>query len=163
MSSDTLWAIRRDNAGDLWAGSDRGINRLQIGADGKAQWRAWTERDVVNGNKVRCVATARDGYIWTGSSPGGVTKLDPRTGVVARYGPRDGITNDRITALKLDGQGGVWLGTRGGIFHGSKSGGRLRFQRVDLPLSDPDEILYDAVVGHQGVWWLGGDRGLIRS
>jgi signal transduction histidine kinase/ActR/RegA family two-component response regulator len=82
---------------------------------------------------------------------------------VARYGARDGITNDRITALKLDGRGGVWLGTRGGIFHGSQDGGRLRFQRVELPLADPNEILYDAVIDRQGTWWLCGNRGLIRN
>jgi len=162
LSSDSIWAIRRDKAGDLWAGTDLGINRLHIGADGKPQWRAWTERDGVNGNKVRSVITAEDGSIWTGSSPGGVTKLNPRTGVVAGYGAADGITNDRITALKLDGRGGVWVGTRGGIFHGSKSGGRLRFQRLDLPLGDPNEIVYDGVLDRQGAWWLCGNRGLIR-
>src|SRR5260221_730016 len=162
LSSDTIWAMRRDQAGDLWAGSDLGINRMHIGADGKPQWRSWTERDGVNGNKVRSVATAQDGSIWTGSSPGGITKLDPRTGVVARYGEADGITNDRITALKLDGRGGVWVGTRGGIFHGSKNGRSLRFQRVELPHSDPNEILYDGVADNQGAWWLCGNRGLVR-
>src|SRR4029077_9146054 len=115
LSSDTIWGIRRDRAGDLWVGTDFGINRLHVGADGRATWRAWTEREGINGNKVRYVSTDDDGFVWTGSSPGGVTRLNPRTGVVTKYGAREGLTNDRITAMRLDNRGGVWVGTRDGI------------------------------------------------
>jgi ligand-binding sensor domain-containing protein len=118
LSSDTIWAMRRDANHDLWVGTDRGVNRLHIGADGKPNWSAWTERQGVNGNKVRCVLEGKDGIIWTGSSPGGVSRLDPKTGAVISYGARDGITNDRVTKLSLDDSGELWVGTRGGVFHG---------------------------------------------
>jgi len=160
LTNDTIWAIRRDANRDLWVGTDLGLNRLHIGAEGKPNWRAWTERDGINGNKVRCVLEDQGGIIWTGSSPGGVSRLDPNTGAVTTYGARDGITNDRITKLKLDSQGGLWVGTRGGVFHGVAQGRRMHFQRVELPLSTPNEIFFDAMVDRQGRWWFCGSRGL---
>lgn len=160
LTNDTIWAIRRDANKDLWVGTDLGLNRLHIGADGKPTWRAWTEREGINGNKVRNVLEGPDGIIWTGSSPGGVSRLDTKTGAVTSYGARNGITNDRITKLRLDSKGGLWVGTRGGIFHGVLEGRRMRFQRVELPLSSPDEIFFDAMVDRQGRWWFCGSRGL---
>ncbi len=160
LSSDTIWAIRRDANRDLWVGTDLGLNRMHIGVDGKPHWRAWTERQGVNGNKVRCVLEGEGGIIWTGSSPGGLSRLDPKTGAITKYGARDGITNDRVTKLKLDGRGGLWVGTRGGIFHGVSHGRRLHFERVQLPLSTPDEIFFDALADRQGRWWLCGSHGL---
>ena len=160
LSNDTIWAMRRDAKGDLWVGTDLGLNRLHIGADGKPNWRVWTERQGVNGNKVRCVMEAGDGTIWTGSSPGGVSRLDPKTGAITSYGARDGITNDRVTKLKLDEIGGLWVGTRGGIFHGIIQGRRMHFARVQLPSSTPDEIFFDGMADRQGRFWLCGSRGL---
>jgi len=162
LSSDTIWGMQRDRAGDLWVGTDYGLNRLHIGSDGRPNWRSWTERDGLNGNKVRYVVTDPDGDIWTGSSPGGVSRLNPRTGKVARYGASDGLANDRVTALRLDGRGGVWVGTRGGIFHGIRKGGALHFDRVEVPWSDPNEIFFDSRMDRQGRSWLCGSRGLIR-
>lgn len=160
LTNDTIWAIRRDANRDLWVGTDLGLNRLHISAEGKPSWRAWTEREGIKGNKVRCVLEGEDGVIWTGSSPGGVSRLDPGTGAVTTFGARDGITNDRITKLKLDSKGGLWVGTRGGVFHGVAEGRRMRFQRVELPLSTPDEIFFDAMVDREGRWWFCGSRGL---
>jgi signal transduction histidine kinase/streptogramin lyase len=160
LSSDTVWAILRDANRDLWIGTDMGLNRLHIGADSKPNWRAWTERQGMNGNKVRCVLEGEGGIIWTGSSPGGVSSLDPKTGAVTSYGARDGIANDRVTKLKRDGRGGLWVGTRGGIFHGTPHASRLHFERVQLPLSSPDEIFFDGLADRQGRWWLCGSRGL---
>jgi len=160
LSNDTIWAMRRDAKGDLWVGTDLGVNRLHIGADGKPNWHAWTERDGMDGNKVRCVLEGKDGIIWTGSTPGGVSRLDPKTGTITSYGARDGITNDRVTKLKLDNRGGLWVGTRGGIFHGVAEGRRMHFERVQLPSSTPDEIFFDGMADRQGRFWLGGTRGL---
>ncbi len=160
LTNDTIWAIRRDANRDLWLGTDLGLNRLRISAEGKPSLRAWTEREGINGNKVRCVLEGEGGVIWTGSSPGGVSRLDPNTGAVTTYGARDGITNDRVTKLKLDNKGGLWVGTRGGVFHGVPEGRRMRFQRVELPMSTPGEIFFDAMVDRQGRWWFCGSRGL---
>jgi len=161
LSSDIIWAIRRDKAGDLWVGTNLGLNRLHIGADGKPHWRAWTEREGLNGNKCRYVVPDTDGSIWTGSSPGGVSRLNPRTGVIIRYGAREGLANDRVTALRLDHRGGAWVATRNGVYRGTPHGGRLRFERVELPFIDPNEIFFDGLLDRQGRWWLCGSRGLV--
>jgi signal transduction histidine kinase/streptogramin lyase/ActR/RegA family two-component response regulator len=135
---------------------------MHRGADGRATWRAWTEHEGLNGNKVRHVIVGPDGAIWTGSSPGGVTRLDPRTGAMIRYGASDGIENDRITALQLDKQGGLWVATRAGTYRSRRSGNTLHFERTELPFSDPGEIFFDSLLDREGRWWLCGSRGLVR-
>jgi len=160
LTNDSIWGLDQDSNGDLWVGTDLGLNELHLNPNGIPAWRAWTERQGINGNKVRCVLVAKDGFVWTGSSPGGVTRLDPHTGATIRYGAGDGLANDRITKLKLDDHGGIWVGTRGGIFHGTPRGARLHFDRVELPLSDPGEIFFDVMADKEGRSWLCGSRGL---
>jgi signal transduction histidine kinase/ActR/RegA family two-component response regulator/streptogramin lyase len=135
---------------------------LHIRPDGRPNWRTWTEREGLNGNKVRYVLNDADGAIWTGSSPGGVTRLDPRTGAIVRYGAKEGLGNNRITAMRLDGRGGIWVATRGGVFHGVPGQGTLHFEHVALPLSDPSEVFFDSLLDRQGRWWFCGSRGLLR-
>ena len=162
LSSDTIWGMKRDRAGDLWVGTDIGVNRLHIGPDGHATWRAWTEREGVNGNKVRYVAIDKDDVVWTGSSPGGVTRLNPKTGAIARYGLREGLTNDRIMALRLDGRGGIWVATRGGLFHGAPRGRTMHFDLIQLKAADGNEIFYDSLNDSHGHAWICGSRGILR-
>jgi ligand-binding sensor domain-containing protein len=92
-------AIHRDASGVLWVGTEDGLHRRS--RDGK-RWSHWTEKEGLAGKKVRAIASSSDGALWIGSSPGGVTRLDPRTRATRRYplGSRPG--QDWIWQLKMD-------------------------------------------------------------
>jgi signal transduction histidine kinase/ligand-binding sensor domain-containing protein/ActR/RegA family two-component response regulator len=159
LSNDSVWAVRRDPWGGLWVATDYGLNWRPRG---QKTWRLWTARQGLAGNKVRALEITRDGIVWAASDPGGVTRLDPRTGAVQRYGLKEGLGNDRVLTLAVDEAGCVWAGTRRGLFRSSGSGPRLRFERQFPPGTDDNEIFFTLRTAQAGGVWVAGSRGLAR-
>jgi len=159
LSNDVVWAIRRDPWGGLWVATDYGLNWRRAG---QKQWRVWTQREGLAGNKVRALEITSDGIVWAASDPGGVTRLDPRTGALRRYGAESGLTNDRVLTLAVDEAGRVWAGTRRGLFRSTGPGPRLRFERQFPPGTDENEIIFTLCQAYGGGVWVAGSRGLAR-
>jgi signal transduction histidine kinase/ligand-binding sensor domain-containing protein/ActR/RegA family two-component response regulator len=157
LSSDIIWGIDRDRQGRVWVATDQGLNRLVGG-----RWKAWTEDQGLGGNRVRAVLAAPDGSVWTGSNPGGITRLDPATGRMQRFGAESGLTHDRVFRLTLDRENRIWVSTRAGLFRSTPLHGRVRFQRQGMPGSDPAEMVFQALNDSHGRLWVASSRGLAR-
>ncbi|MBI3698180.1 MAG: response regulator [Acidobacteria bacterium] len=157
LSSETVWAIRRDATGALWVGTGNGLNRQ---SRGRNDWKRWTEREGLGGGQVRALVVSQDGAIWTGSNPGGVSRLDPRTGLIRRYGPKSGLAGDRIYGLLLDAENRLWVSTRSGLFRSTPIHRPLWFERQILPLTDENEMFFQTLLDHQGRLWVAASRGL---
>ena len=159
LSNDVVWAIRRDPWGGLWVATDYGLNWRPAR---QKRWRVWTVRQGLAGNKVRALEITPDGVVWAAGDPGGVTRLDPRTGAVHRYGAESGLTNDRVVTIAVDEHGRVWAGTRRGLFRSTGPGPRLRFERQFPPGTDDNEIIFTLREAYGGGVWVAGSRGLAR-
>ncbi|MGC8794949.1 MAG: two-component regulator propeller domain-containing protein, partial [Bryobacteraceae bacterium] len=159
LSNNSIWAIRRDCEGGLWVATDYGLNWRPAGRN---LWRCWTARDGLASNKVRDLELGRDGTVWAASDPGGVSRLEPRTGRVRKYGAREGLGNDRVLTLTLDETERLWAGTRRGLFRSTSPGPDLRFERQWPPGTDDNEIFFGVRPAHGGGVWVAGSRGLAR-
>ncbi len=158
LSSSSIWAVRRDRSGGLWIAADFGLNMRRPGKP----WRVWTVKDGLAGNKVRALEIGPDGIIWAGSDPGGVTRLNPATGSVVRYGRWSGLLDDRVITLAPDRENRVWAGTRRGLFRSRGQGAELRFERQFPPGTDDNEIIFTLRASREGGVWVAGSRGLAR-
>ncbi|MEK7406225.1 MAG: two-component regulator propeller domain-containing protein, partial [Acidobacteriota bacterium] len=159
LGSSSTWAILRDASGTLWAGSDYGVNAL---ARGSRTWRTWTTREGLGGNKVRAVEVADGGSVWVGGDPGGISRLNPHTGAVRRYGAESGLLDDRVMCLAVDREQRLWAGTRRGLYRSHGSGAALRFERQLPPLTDDNELFFTLRTSQGGGVWVAGSRGLAR-
>jgi len=157
LSNSSVWAVRRDPSGGLWIATDYGLNQLR---PGEKRWRVWTERQGLAGNKVRAVEIGPDGIVWAASDPGGVTRLDPRSGVTRCYRAESGLQDIRVITLAIDEAYRVWAGTRRGLFRSSGPGERLRFERMLPPGTDENEIFFTLREAKGGGVWIAGSRGL---
>lgn len=157
LSSNSVWAVRRDRAGGLWVATDYGLNWRPVG---QRRWRIWTSREGLAGNRVRDLEIDREGFVWVASDPGGITRLDPRTGALRRYGPADGLEDDRVLSLALGRKGCVWAGTRRGLFRGERVAGIMRFRRMHPPGTDDNEAFFTVTSSYDGGIWAAGSRGL---
>ncbi len=163
LSSDTVWAIRRDASGAVWVGTDNGLNRMNpLAAAGRSAWRAFTERDGLGGNRVRVVVLGPDGAVWTGSAPGGVSRLDPKTGKAQHYNIGSRLTNQRISALLFDSENRLWVASRNALFRSTPVGSSLRFEKQVLPGTDENEIFFQCFLDRQNRLWVAASRGLAR-
>jgi signal transduction histidine kinase/ligand-binding sensor domain-containing protein/ActR/RegA family two-component response regulator len=163
LSGEHIWGMTRDRRGDLWVTTDKGVNQLRREpGTGKALWRAWTEKEGIAGNKTRAIALAADGAVWVGSSPGGISRIDPIRGGVRRFWLPKGPANDRIWNLAFDRAGTLWVSTRGGLFFAKPGTGHTSFERQQLPLGDAGEMVVAALEDQRARLWVAGTRGLAR-
>ncbi|MBM3747782.1 MAG: response regulator [Acidobacteria bacterium] len=159
LSNGAIWHIRRDGSGTLWVGTDYGLNSM---APGEARWRHWTQQQGLPGNKVRALEIDQEGAVWVGNDPGGVSRLDPRTGAIRRYGAESGLENDRVFNLLLDAEDRLWVGTRRGLYRSTGLEARLSFERQQPPGTDGNERFLDLLRDTQGRVWVAGSLGLAR-
>jgi len=157
LSGEHIWGITRDRRGDLWVATDHGVNQFHGGT-----WRAWTEKDGIAGNKTRAMTLGPDGAIWVGSSPGGVSRIDPISGRTRRFWLPTGPANDRIWNVMFDRAGTLWVASRGGLFFAEVRNGYATFTRQTLPGGDAEEMIAATLEDRHGRLWVGGTRGLAR-
>ncbi len=152
----TLYAARN---GALWIGTQRGFGRLehgrfefhQLGAGGLAGY-------------VSAFAEDAAGDIWIGTVGMGVLRW--HDGRLERFDRRDGLSRDQVTSLLIDGEGSLWIGTRGGLDRLRRGAVATFTPRNGGPaFADPGALLWDPrgrfviagattglVAGHPGAW-----------
>jgi signal transduction histidine kinase/ligand-binding sensor domain-containing protein/CheY-like chemotaxis protein len=156
LSSESAWGIRRDRAGVLWSVSDAGVSRFNQAR------RRWEELKVKGLASVQTssLTPAPDGSLWV-SQPTGALQVDLRRGVARAYGRESGLENPWVTSIVLDSQERVWIGTAGGLLR-SVSGGRIRFERQQLPPASRPDLIYTILVDRKGRIWAGSSNGVLR-
>ncbi len=161
LSGEHVWNITRDLQGSLWVATETGLSQLYAGPrKGRRFGRTWTERDGLFSSKTRAMTLAPDGAVWTGASPGGLTRIDPVSGVVQRYLLPPGPGNDRIWHLGFDRAGTLWVSARGGLFFSKSDRGVISFDKQPLPLADATETISHTFEDREGRLWVAGERGL---
>ena len=157
LPSDLIWSIRRDREGALWVGTSRGLARLA----GEKPARTWTRKDGLGGDNVRWLGETFDGAMWAVLKPGGVARIDPRSGRVRRLGEANGLRGGISHRGLVDHLGRLWIATASGIFRNDRPEASDRFRRIDQP-----ELLehgaWAFAEDKQGTVWITSPDGLWR-
>lgn len=163
-----LWA---DDAGSIWVGLKPGLERL----DGRTG-RVSRYLGSASGNKdpgetsVLAVTGDARGRIWVGTETGGLARLDPGTGTLARYrhDPRDpnSLSNNKVNALRADpGSPDIlWVGTHQGLNRFDTRTGRwVRYLNDPLEAHSLSGSIITAICPDRaGFLWVGTRWGLNR-
>lgn len=161
LSHEVLWTVARQKAGAgpgaLWAGTEQGLNRI----DPSGSIRIFTERDGLGGNTVNALEAGRDGSLWVGSWPGGVTRFLP-DGKARHYAAEDAPPDQfRIAAIHERPDGEIWVGAANGLYRLAAGSSSTRLERVSLAKERPDGVRGFAEDA-QGVLWAASRQGLLR-
>ncbi len=95
-------AVWEDRDGNLWAGTDGGLARLQNGRFVSSPLASSHERDW-----VRCIYEDTAGNLWVGMNSG-LNRL--RNDLFSMYGAAEGLPSDEPTTVYQDHRGRVWIG-----------------------------------------------------
>lgn len=147
-----FWALYSDSRGILWAGSNKGLIRIEEGLQ-----KIYTHNsNGLSHDDVRAICETKDSTLWVGTSYG-LNELAGDTFRVFTKKPT-GLSNDVIVALHADTNGDLWVGTLGGL-NRMRHGVFVSFTTKDgLPDDAAGMILED----NDGYFWISSDKGLYR-
>ncbi len=109
LSNEHVRTITGDWKGDLYVGTDYGLNRIsQDGID------VYTEEDGLYDNIITDLCLDNWGTLWVGTFRGGLVRFNE--GVIAVYDYEDGLLNSSVQSLTVDRWGTIWIGTLEGLY-----------------------------------------------
>jgi len=146
LPSDLVQEVFQDRDGTVWIGTTEGLACLRGG------------KIVTLGalaNPISAFAQGADGALWIGTDNAGVARL---TDSLTFWAARDGLPDDRVTALAVDHRGDLWAGTSRGLarWHGGRW--TAFTTRDGLPHDRVNALLED----REGNLWVGTQGGLSR-
>ncbi len=159
LAGSTVKQIYQDPSGILWVGTDTSLQQFTpAGRPG----RFWGVREGLSGHPVRAITRDTEGFIWFGMSPGGVGRLDPRTGKIQMFGHETGLSNTRVIGLHWDREATLWVTTRDGpVFRGTWANGSLHFETAINPVTK--EPVDRFVEGKDGGQWITSHSGVYHG
>ncbi|MBS4098480.1 MAG: response regulator [Sulfuricella sp.] len=162
LPSNLVSALFEDKRGRIWVGTRGGFARFD------AETSSFKMFEPVPGqpSKVRKIVGDGHGGMWLGTLDG-VVHFDPESGHFQRYrndlANPDSLATDNVSALAVDAQGGLWVGTwPAGMDYLAPGATAFRHYRVDQTSgaesqSDNVRALY---VDHRQRLWIGTTKGV---
>jgi ligand-binding sensor domain-containing protein/signal transduction histidine kinase len=145
--------LHEDRQGVLWIGTRGGLVRSENGS-----WKVYTTRDGLSSDRVRAIASNREGGIWVGTDRGGLNLLQNGKFTVYSKQAREGLPADDVTSLYLDDQEVLWIGTAGGLVRHERGQWRRFTTREGLASNKIGYLVEDG----EGFLWIGSNAGLMR-
>ena len=167
LSSAAVFAFSQDTRGQIWLGSDSGLDRLDPDSARVESFGAALRKAVdVAGEsvKVNAVYADKQDTIWVGSD-NGLFALNVRGSVTMAFKhdakDPDSLPSDRVTSLLEDTEGRLWVGTSAGLVLLDRSSGKLNvFRNVPADLGSlPDNHIVSLYQDHSGLLWIGTKSG----
>jgi diguanylate cyclase (GGDEF)-like protein len=157
LDNDQIWSIARDRTGGILIGTGSGLARLR---NGRVEMVPGTNLGLTS-NRVRGISVDSDNMVWLGTSPGGLARLDLRSGRMTRFDASNGMPVQRILSVAADRNHSVWAATPNGVFRGTPTGsGRWIWSRQAIPNTLETEIFYHVLEDRDGRIWAAGTEGL---
>ena len=102
------------DSGAVWAGTDAsGLLRFDRDTPG-SEFRQYTEKDGLVGNRVQCIMADANGFLWLTTNRG-VSRFDPATRTFRNYDSRDGLHNGETWDCFQSSRGEMFLAGLGGL------------------------------------------------
>ena len=115
LSHDDVWAIYEDLSGELWIGTEDGLNRLDREKMGFVRYKNDPDDpNSLSDNWVISLCEDQRGILWVGTL-GGVNRFDRGRGTFARYREKQGLPNETVYGILEDRQGDLWFSTNKGL------------------------------------------------
>jgi len=177
LPSNMLTALQPVGKNEMWVGSaDAGVIVLMLpeGFTAKTtgalsnRMRNIRQENGLGSNFVETICADARGYVWVGTTGGGVTKIMPSASkdrqealskaILKNYSTRQGLNYFNVKTVLQDREGNVWIGTDVGLnqYRGE------RFQLFDRQDGLVNDIVWAVCTDRKGNMWLGTNDGLTK-
>lgn len=118
ISGINIRAILEDKQGDIWLGTDNGVNKLYYQRDSVFKYSQFNDRHtsplVLSNKQVWALAEMPDGKIWIGYRSG-LGYYNPAFATIHFLSKQDGLSQNFVTCLAPYDEQHLWIGTNSGI------------------------------------------------
>ncbi len=96
-----------DQGGDLWAGTDRGLARIN-------KDRSVSVQEDIGSVAIRALMQDADGTLWVGTRGAGLIRIRKGRSLFVRQ--QEGLFDNTVSSILGDGHGNLWMTCNRGIF-----------------------------------------------
>jgi ligand-binding sensor domain-containing protein len=171
LTDNRIQLIQEEKPGILWIGTEYGLNRYDIKKNSIQHFlHQEDDSNSLSGNSIQSQAFNfdKDSNLWLGVWSFGLNKIEflnnERTEVKITHWRHEesdpgSISNDNVTALHIDKNGIIWVGTfGGGLNKFDPSTNRFIHYTIDSGL--PNNVIFGILEDPKGNLWLSTDFGL---
>jgi ligand-binding sensor domain-containing protein/serine phosphatase RsbU (regulator of sigma subunit) len=175
LSNNIVRSIYEDRYGDLWIGTDYGLNKIssiersKTYSKFKHYFHSPSNNKSISNNEIYAIAEDASGLIWIGTNGGGINIYNRKKNqfITYQHDPLDerSLSANEIRSLFLDRSGIMWIGTYGsGINKVSRGTGQFYHYRnqPNDPNSLSHSIIWSFYEDEDSVLWIGTHNGLDR-
>ncbi|HEX2963434.1 MAG TPA: two-component regulator propeller domain-containing protein, partial [Ignavibacteriales bacterium] len=166
ISSSRVLSLLRDHAGNLWAGTEAGVDKITFNGINPSFTHVYDGDKAPSSGHIRAIYEDSRGDIWFGSENGlvrlkasEINSISPGL-TIYRNNPKDNcsLSNNDIFALSGDPDGMLWIGTNGGgVDLLNPLNGKFSHFRHDR--FDPASLSYNEIRSiyrnSSGIMWVG--------
>ena len=168
LSSNNINALYQDRSGNIWVGTSRGLDRYnpQNGSfDHVLPMIGELTSSSAEGYGIVAIREDSFGKLWLGTSNQCVLLLDAEQKQLRQftYSPAEptSLSSCSIYAIYADLEGGIWIGTRGGVNRYDPRLHQFRHYAEEQanPRGLPGKSIRNIAEDHQGVFWVTTSNG----
>lgn len=125
LSSSNIRSILEDSYGNIWIGTDQGLNLVTPEEQAKEDpfFRVFKREagnpGSISHNYILPIFQAKDGTIWVGTMGGGLNKMNyhsnPDSISFSAYTTANGLPNNSIKGILEDDYGSLWISSNKGL------------------------------------------------
>jgi ligand-binding sensor domain-containing protein len=123
LSNDVVRCLFEDHEGNIWVGTDGGLDRFRDFAV-----TTITKREGLAGSMASSLLASKSGGVWIGTN-NGLTSI--QDGKISTFNKKDGLPSNNISGIFEEQGGRLWVNTQAGITY-DKHG---RFQLPEFTLA----------------------------
>ncbi|MEL7424973.1 MAG: two-component regulator propeller domain-containing protein [Bacteroidota bacterium] len=142
ISSSLVQALHEDKDGQIWIGTDGGLNRYTEKPAGFEQWLR--SRDMPD-DKILDIESDQKGTLWLSTASHGILSFEPTKNQFINYTQRDGLYSDDmlIGSAFTDKDGRIWMGSSAGLHS-------FLPEEIQEQVASVDTLVWQEITIHQG-------------
>lgn len=160
LSDNLVRSITFDDRGNVWVGTNQGLNRLDPDTDRITRYlHDADEPGTISNDNVRMVVQDRSGRLWVVTTGGGVNRYDYETDSFELVSTEDGLASHHVVAAIDDNRGILWFPTNRGISVYDPENGFARTLDASNGLLS-NELTQAVARGPDGALYFGSSEGV---